>query len=197
MKSLVARTAWLLALTILAAPAIAKDSGCAISIARTDAGGIATYAAECRWPFAPRFVAAILGNAQRIAEVSTSLSESTPLEGGLVVNVHSPGWPIGDRQSTLRIERTPLEGGGLLVTYSLASEQAPLLRGRVQSKRDDGRWEIRSDGNGDTLLRHETSYDAGGNLPVGVVQRTVRSSLEESLAEIRAAAERDARAAAR
>jgi len=177
------------------AAAHAKDTGCAISVARTDAAGIATYAAECRWPVAPRFVSAILGSAQRIAEFSTSLSESTPLPDGRVVNVHSPGWPIGDRQSTLSLERTPLEGGGLLVTYSLAPEQAPLTRGRVQSKRDDGRWEIRGDGDGGTLVRHETSYDAGGNLPVGVVQRTVRSSLEESLTEIRAAAERDARAA--
>jgi hypothetical protein len=113
------------------------------------------------------------------------------------VNVHSPGWPIGDRQSTLRVQRTPLAGGGLLMLYALAPEQAPLAEGRIQARRDDGRWEIKSDGNGGTLLLHETSYDAGGSLPVGIVQRTVRSSLEESLAEIRAAAERDARTAAR
>jgi hypothetical protein len=175
----------------------AKSPGCKISVARTDGAGITTYAAECRWPVAPRFVSAILGDPVRIAAVSSSLTESTRLADGRVVNVHSPGWPIGDRQSTLQIERTPLAGDGLQLVYALASAQAPLSRGRVQSRRDDGRWEIRGDERGGTLLRHETTYDAGGSLPVGLVQRTVRSTLEKSLAEIRAAAEADARAAAR
>jgi hypothetical protein len=193
MKSLVA----LVAAATVATAARAKDSGCAIAVARTDSSGVATFTAVCRWPVAPRWVAEILGEPERIARVSSSLTHSARLPDGRVVNVHSPGWPIADRQSTLQVQRTPLEAGGLLMLYALAPEQAPLADGRIQARRDDGRWEIKSDGNGGTLLLHETSYDAGGSLPVGIVQRTVRSSLEESLAEIRAAAERDARTAAR
>jgi hypothetical protein len=189
------RVASLLAPLALAARAFAADdSGCAIALARTDAGGVATYSAECRWPVAPRFVAAIIGDPKQIEAASTSLVESTKLADGRVLNVHSPGWPIDDRQSTLAIEKTPLPDGGLLLAYALAREQVPLGAGRVQARRDDGRWEIRSDGGGGTLLRYETTYDAAGGLPVSLVQRTVRRSVAESLAELRAAAEANARA---
>ena len=178
------------------APAHAADAaGCEIRLAGTTNAGVATYVAECHWPVAPRFVAAIVGSPKAIAEVSSSLAESTKLADGRVVNVLAPGWPIDDRQSTLAIEKTPLAAGGLLLSYSLAREQVPLGRGRVQARRDDGRWEIRGDASGGTLLQYETTYDAGGSLPVRLAQRTVHRSVAESLSELRAAAEASARAA--
>jgi hypothetical protein len=172
------------------------EAGCTIELAR-EVAGIATYAAECHWPVAPRFVAAIVGDPQRIAAASTALVSSTPLADGRILNVLLAGWPIDDRQSTLAIIRTALADGGLLLSYTLVPVQAPLDKGRVQARRDDGHWEIRGDTGGDTgggsgggtRVLYETSYDAGGSLPVSVVQRTVRSSVAESLAEIRAAAE--------
>ena len=176
-----------------AAPALAADdAGCAIARVRV-AAGVATYAADCRWPVAARFVAAIVGDPQQIAAASTMLAESTRLADGRVLNVHSPGWPIGDRQSTLAIEKKPLADGGLLLSYRLALNQAPLGKGRVQARRDDGRWEIRGDESGGVRLLYETTYDAGGSLPVALVQRTVHASVAESLAELRAAAETLAR----
>lgn len=185
-----------LATLTLAAPAFAAGgsdaAGCKIELARAEAG-IATYAAECRWPLAPRFVAAIIGDPQLIAAASTSLAESTRLADGRVLNVHTPGWPIDDRQSTLAIQKTARDDGGLLLSYTLSANQAPLGKGRVQARRDDGRWEIRGDAGGGTRVLYETTYDAGGSLPVALVQRTVRSSVAESLAEIRAAAEALAR----
>ena len=193
MRRLAAALAWI---AWCAAAHAEGDAGCTIALARTDAAGVATYAAECRWPVAPRFVSEIVGDSAAIAEASTSLAESTELADGRVVNVHSPGWPIGDRQSTLAIDKRPLPEGGLLLTYTLAREQAPLGRGRVQARRDDGRWEIRAHAGG-TLLRYETTYDAGGGLPVSLVQRTVRASVAESLAELREAAEQRARRAGR
>ncbi|HEY8121112.1 MAG TPA: hypothetical protein VII78_07335 [Myxococcota bacterium] len=189
------RLAALLAPFALCAPCLGADGGgCAIALASTDAAGVATYTAECRWPVAPRFVSAIVGDPRAIAAASTSLAESTKLPDGRVLNVHSPGWPIDDRQSTLAIEKTLRPDGGLLLSYRLAPEQAPLGKGRVQARRDDGRWEIRASEGGGTLLRYETTFDAGGSLPVSLVQRTVRSSVAESLAELRAAAEANARA---
>ena len=195
----------------LAAPAFAAEgpdeAGCTIELAR-EAAGIATYAAECHWPVAPRFVAAIVGDPQRIAAASTSLVSRTRLADGRILNVHLAGWPIDDRQSALAIEKTALADGGLLLSYKLAPVQAPLGGGRVQARRDDGRWEIRGEAGsgaggeagsgtgGGTRVLYETTYDAGGSLPVSLVQRTVRSSLAESLAEIRAAAEALARSEA-
>lgn len=176
----------------LAAPGLAAggsgEAGCAIELAR-EVAGIATYAAECDWPVAPRFVAAIVGDPQRIAAAATSLVSSTRLADGRILNVHLAGWPIDDRQSTLATKKTALADGGMLLSYTLAPVQAPLGRGRVQARRDDGRWEIRGGSGGGTRVLYETSYDAGGSLPVSLVQRSVRSSVAESLAEIRAAAE--------
>ena len=210
MRRTLATFASLGALT-LAAPGFAAggsdEAGCTIE-RRREVAGIATYAAECHWPVAPRFVAAIVGDPQRIAAASTSLVSSTRLADGRILNVHLAGWPIDDRQSTLAIKKTALDDGGLLLSYKLAPVQAPLGRGRVQARRDDGRWEIRGGagrGTGDgagggsgggTRVLYETTYDAGGSLPVSLVQRTVRSSVAKSLAEIRAAAELLARSEA-
>lgn len=178
----------LLLALLLATPAAARaGEECAIELARVDAG-VGTFVARCRWAVAPRFVAGIVGDSRRVAEASTSLAESRKLPDGRVVNVHSPGWPISDRQSTLAIEKTPLADGGLVLAYRLAPQQEPLGRGRVQALRDEGRWDIRGDGAGGTSLRYESRYDPGGDLPLGLVRRTVRSSLEESLGEILAAA---------
>ncbi len=199
MRRTLATFASLGALT-LAAPGLAAggpdEAGCTIELAR-EVAGIATYAAECHWPVAPRFVAAIVGDPQQIAAASTSLVSSTRLADGRILNVHLAGWPIDDRQSTLAIEKTALADGGLLLSYTHAPVQAPLGGGRVQARRDDGRWEIRGEAGGGTgggtrggtRVLYETTYDAGGSLPVSLVQRTVRASVAESLAEIRAAAE--------
>jgi hypothetical protein len=169
-----------------AAPATAGEE-CAVELARVDAG-VGTFVADCRWHIAPRFVTAIVGDSRRVAEASSSLIESTKLADGRVVNVHSPGWPIADRQSTLAIDKRPLPGGGLMLAYELAPSQEPLPPGRVQALRDEGRWEIRGDGNGGTKLRYESRYDPGGGLPLVLVRSTVGSSIEESLREILAAA---------
>jgi len=182
----------------LETPAAAEpELGCTVERTRVDAAGIATFAAACRWPVAARTVAEIVADPAQIAAASSSLAESTRLGEGRVLNVHAVGWPIDDRQSTLATEKTWLADGGLVLTYSLAREQEPLGEGRVQVRRDDGRWEIRGDGAGGTQLRYEQTYDAGGSLPVSLVQRTVRSSIESSLAELRAAAEKKERRGAR
>jgi hypothetical protein len=171
----------------------ADDAGCKVALTNTSAEGIGTYAAECHWPVAARLVAEVVGDRKRLADASSSLAESTKLPDGRVLNVISAGWPLDDRQSTLAIERTALADGGLLLAYTLAPIQAPLAPGRVQTRRDDGRWEIRSNGAGGCVVRYETTFDAGGNLPLSVVQRAMPRRVAESLKEVRGAAEALAR----
>jgi hypothetical protein len=179
----------------LGTPALAADeAGCKIALTGTDAEGIGTYSSECHWPVAAHQVAEIIGDRRRLADASSSLAESTKLPDGRVVNVISVGWPIDDRQSTLTIEKTPLPDGGLLLSYTLAPVQVPLGPGRVQTRRDDGRWEIRSEGGSGCLVRYATSFDAGGNLPLSFVQRAMPQRVAKSLREVRAAAEASARA---
>jgi hypothetical protein len=179
----------------LGSPALAADdAGCEVALTGTNAEGIGTYTSECHWPVAAHLVAEVIGDRKRLADVSSSLLESTRLPDGRVVNVISPGWPIDDRQSTLTIEKTPLPDGGLLLTYTLAAVQVPLRPGRVQTRRDDGRWEIRSEGRSGCLVRYATTFDAGGNLPLSLVQRALPQRVAKSLREVRAAAEASARA---
>lgn len=175
--------------------AVAADTGCAIDLLRVSAAGVATYAAECHWPVAPRFVAEIVGDPARMAAASSSLAVSTRLGGGRVLNVISPGWPLGDRQSTLQIDERALPKGGLRLAYSLAAVQEPLVAGRVQVRQDDGRWEILGEAGGGVRVRYETTFDAGGSLPASVVRRSVPQHMTRSLREVRAAAEARAREA--
>jgi hypothetical protein len=193
------RAAASLALFWLAASpaAAADDAGCTIGLERANPDGVDSYAAECHWPVAPELVASIVGDPSTFAEVSSSLAASTRLGDGRILNVISPGWPLDDRQSTLRIEKEPLPHGGLRLVYSLAPVQEPLGRGRVQTQRDDGRWEIRADGRGGSHVRYETTYDAGGNLPRAVVQGAIPRHMAKSMRELRSAAEARAQSAAR
>jgi len=180
----------------LGAPALAADdAGCEVVLTSTNADGIGTYTSECHWPVAAHLVAEIIGDRRRLAEASSSLLESTKLPDGRVVNVIAAGWPFDDRQSTLTIDKKPLPDGGLLLSYSLAPIQVPLAPGRVQTRRDDGRWEIRGDGRDACLVRYATTFDAGGNLPLSFVQRAMPQRVAQSLREVRAAAEASARAA--
>ena len=176
-------------------PAFAEDAeGCSISLTSTDPGGVGTYTAECHWPIAPGHVTAIVGTLGKMAEVTSGLAETTRLPDGRLVNVFSAGWPIDDRQSTIAIQRTWLPDGGLVLTYTLAPEQAPLGEGRVQTRRDDGRWEIRPDGSGGTRLVYANTLDPGGGLPLSLVRRAMPDRMATSLSELRAAAEAGARA---
>jgi hypothetical protein len=172
----------------------ADDAGCEVALTSTNAEGIGTYTSECHWPVAAYWVAEIIGDRKRLADASSSLLESTKLSDGRVVNVIAAGWPFGDRQSTLTIEKTPLPDGGLLLSYSLARLQVPLGPGRVQTRRDDGSWEIRGEGRNGCLVRYATTFDPGGSLPLSVVQRAMPERVAKSLREVRAAAEASARA---
>lgn len=188
--------ALVLALVALATSATADDRGCAIVRTAEGENGVGTYVAECRWPVAAAFVSAIVGSPSAMAATSSSLAESRKLPDGRVFNVISPGWPLDDRQSTLQIEKRVLPDGGLHLVYSLASVQEPLGEGRVQTRRDDGHWEIRSDGRGGCAIRYETTFDAGGNLPRAVVEHGIPKHMGLSLRELRAAAEAAAQRAA-
>jgi hypothetical protein len=185
-----------LALLAVASSAAADDAGCAIARTAMGEDGVGTYVAECRWPVAAAFVSAIVASPSAMAATSSSLAESRKLADGRVLNVISPGWPLDDRQSTLKIEKRVLPDGGLHLVYALASVQEPLGDGRVQVRRDDGHWEIRSDGRGGCAIRYETTFDAGGNLPRSVVERGIPRHMGLSLRELRAAAEAAARRSA-
>lgn len=172
-----------------ARPDDAGGSGCFVRAGVKDASGIAEVTADCWWPILPERVIAIVRNQDEIDEVLSSVSESTLLPDGRVVQVHTMGWPFADRQVTLLFRGQALLDGGHRIEFRRAREQQRLRDGAVQIALDRGWWEIRPDGEGATHLRYGVRYDAGGGLQPWLVRRFQKTRIAQSLEEVRRAAE--------
>ena len=184
-------TAVLLA-ALAAPPALAdassRESGCSVERTAVDAEGVGTFVSECHWTVSHALVRRIFTNRELLDSANPTLS-SRALPDGRVLNVHSPGFPIADRQVTIETVYEELPDGGLRGRYGRSARQEPLEPGRVQVRIDEGVWEIRPDGSGGTLLRYEMRYDPGGSLEPWLVRSLQAPGIERSLVEIRDAAE--------
>jgi hypothetical protein len=179
-------------LAALAAPPALADasrraSGCSVERTAVDAEGVGTFVSECHWAVSHALVRCIFTNRELLDSTNPSLS-SRALPDGRVLNVHSIGFPIADRQVTIESVYEELPDGGLRSRYWRSARQEPLERGRVQVRIDEGVWEILPDGSGGTLLRYEMRYDPGGSLEPWLVRRLQAPGIERSLVEIRDAA---------
>ncbi len=190
MRTLTAAVIFSLAASAAAAEEGRSSGGCVVRRTTVDAEGIGTFHSECRWPIAHELVQRVFQNRELLASENSSLAESRELPDGRVVNVHSVGFPIADRQVTLESVSETLPDGGLRDRYWKSERQEPLAKGRVQVRIDEGVWEIRPDGAGGTLLTYEMRYDPGGNLEPWLVRRFQTAGIERSLAELRVGAER-------
>jgi hypothetical protein len=198
MAQLVARTLLLSALTFAsiassAAETSADDAsvvdraGCRVRTERVDGRGVATVAADCQWPVASEALVAALRDPEKLGEVLSSLVECRRLPDGRVLQVHSVGWPLEDRQVTLDWREEPLAGGGVRIDVHRANRQEPLSDGRVAILESESHWEIRPDGAGGTRLTYRSRYDAGGNLKPWLVRRFQKNGVAASLEELRIA----------
>jgi len=172
------------------------EAGCAVRVGPADAQGISSVTAECHWPIAPAHVIAIIRDQEDLDQVLSSLAESTGLPDGRVVQVHSMGTFVADRQVTLRVGGYGLADGGFRLDFRRAERQERLGAGRVQIAHEQGWWEIHPDGSGGTRLGYALRYDPGGNLRPWLVRRFQEAGVARSLDELRRAAERVAAAPA-
>ena len=179
-----------------ATPAGAAGDHCAVRSIGEDAHGVAEIAAACRWPIPHGRVEEILRDQGNIDDVLSSVSESTVLADGRVLQVHSMGFGIADRQVTLDFQIESLEERGVRLHFRRAPEQEHLREGRVEIRVDTGFWRVSADGRAGTQLDYSVRYDAGGRLEPWLVTRFMRFGVERALAEVRLAAERRPRSAA-
>lgn len=166
------------------------QAGCAVHMAEADAEGIAEVTADCRWPVPPRRVAEVVLDQEAMDDVLSTVSESRVLSDGRVLQVHSMGWGVADRQVTLDSRQRELPEGGLRIEFDRAPVQEPLGEGRVQILVDEGYWEIVGDGAGGTHMRYGVRYDPGGNLKPWLVRKFQKSGVAQSMEEVREAAQR-------
>ncbi len=172
-----------------AADAELSRAGCSVRSAAVDAQGISRVEAACSWQdVAPEAVLAVLRDPARLARALSTLAECRRLPDGRLLQVHTVGWPIDDRQITLDWKETALPGGGTRFDYRGSARQEPLSTGRVLIRVDEGSWEIRASASGGTRLLYTSRYDAGGNLKPWVVRAFQKSGIATSLAELRASA---------
>lgn len=173
----------------------AARTGCVTELAEPDARGITRVTADCYWAVPYPRVEAIVRNQGEIDTVLSSLDESTVLPDGRVLQVHSPGFGIADRQVTLDMHVRELAGAGIRVDFRRSRRQERLGAGRVAISVDDGFWQARPEGPAHTHLSYAVRYDTGGGLESWLARRFLRSGVARALAEVRHAAERPALAA--
>ena len=171
-----------------AEPGQLVGGGCRVRTAEVDERGVATVEARCAWDVAPASVLAILRDPARLGAALDALGECRSLADGRVLQVHTVGWPIDDRQVTLDWREEPLDSGGARFVYGRSARQEPLVEGRVAIAVDEGSWEVSESAAGGTTLVYTSRYDAGGALESFLVRRFQREGIATSLAELRAAA---------
>lgn len=165
-----------------------EHAGCHFRTVAEGSGRVASLSARCDWSVPPSRVIAVLSDPEGAAGVLSAVQESRLLPDGRLLQVHSLGWPIADRQVTLDWNERHLPDGGLTIDFGRSARQEPLGAGRVQILEDEGRWEVRAGGEAATELRYRVRYDAGGQLDPRLVRRFQRDGVARSLEEVRRAA---------
>jgi hypothetical protein len=162
--------------------------GCRVRTVALAESGVAEVEARCAWDVPADAVLAILRDPERLGAALDALAESRRLADGRILQVHTVGWPLADRQVTLDWREEPLDAGGARFVYGRSARQEPLGAGRVEIAVDEGLWEVSEQAGGGTALVYTSRYDAGGALEPFLVRRFQREGIARSLAELRAAA---------
>ncbi len=162
--------------------------GCRVRTVALAESGVAEVEARCAWDVPADSVLAILRDPERLGAALHALAECRRLADGRILQVHTVGWPLADRQVTLDWREEPLDAGGTRFVYGRSARQEPLAAGRVEIAIDEGLWEVSEQARGGTALVYTSRYDAGGALEPFLVRRFQREGIARSLAELRAAA---------
>lgn len=184
-----------LLLTSAASANEASSPGCSVRRTAVDAEGVGTFVSECRWAVPFEYVARAFSDDALMAEANSNLGAGEDLGDGRRISTYSH-FGVADRQVTLEGAREELPGGGFRSRYWMSPRQAPLARGRVQVRVDEGMWEIAPAPGGGTSISFEMRHDAGGNLSPWLVRTFQAPGIARSLGELRLASEQlEARAA--
>lgn len=178
---------------LLATPALASErkvvaqrADCSISVGDKDDSGRNLVIAECKWPVAHGKVIAAVKAVDKHDDYLSSVSESTVLADGRVLQTHQAGG-ISDRQITLVYTNKDLPEGGFITSWTRAEKQEPLRDGVVDALVDDGSWEVHPDG-ANSKVTYKLRYDAGGKVPNWLVQSFQKGGIADIVEEMRAAA---------
>lgn len=153
--------------------------GCAFAERPEDHPERSALRATCHWPEVdPAAMAAELRKVERFTEYVGPILESTLRrdEGTRwLVYQRQHVWPIADREVLLWMLPQPLEGGGLHLVWSAATEEPlELAKGSIRVPRNDGYWRVEPHPEGGALVVHQIAMDGGGRIPTWLV-RLVRT----------------------
>jgi len=166
---------------------VANRADCAISVGPKDAAGLVLAMADCTWPIAPAKVIAAVRAIEKHDDYLKSVSESTILADGRVLQIHQASG-ISDRQITLSVTNKDLPDGGFKTSWTRAGTQEALREDMVDAPVDDGSWEVHPDGAGSKVI-YSLRYDAGGKVPNWLVQSFQKTGIADIVEQMRAAAE--------
>jgi len=188
-----------LTLLLLAAPAWADvaeevdefepgDDECTVVAGDFDAEQAPLCSGSCAWAdVPPAAIVDILRHPAGWAHHFRVVVEARLLGGGRLLQVQKAK-PFARRQVTIEFEVD--EGaGGYRVTWTKASRQEPLVKGRVEVVLYDGWWEVRPDGRGGSLVSHGARFDPGPGIPRKFVKAGMPRHIRKLLRQLRRAVE--------
>jgi hypothetical protein len=149
--------------------------------------------AECDWPFSVDQVHNMLRAVGDHDRYFANLGESSVLEerdGFLRVRQIHQARGIDDREVVVDWVITPIDGG-YRYAWRKSKDQSAVSGTRIEVEVHEGMWEITSTPTG-THVVYDMRYLPGGSVPAFLVRWFQASSVENVLAEARAAAEQEA-----
>ena len=187
-----------LAMLLAASPAqagwteTAQKGGCVFSKGSAE-GDVLPLRAECRWSVPPEQIIAVLSDWERHDDVFSSVASSRIIgkegAGQRVLQTHVASG-ISDRFIVLATGVSDVEGGKRFTFRSAADQSeaaaAAEAGGGVVPASDVGSWEVRSDGQGGSIVVHELRYSAGGSVPGFMVRAFQGGGFQTMLAELQA-----------
>jgi len=146
--------------------------------------------AVCEWPDVEAVaISEMLAQLERYPEFIFPIAEARierAEEHRVLLYQRQELFGIADREVLLWMAVTRRDTGELTLRWTAAQDQPLLLqRGAVRTPRNDGSWQVRRRPGGGVRVVHEIAMDAGGRIPVWVIQLVRTRAFSRIMSDVR------------
>ncbi len=179
------------ALVVVGTPGpAAAERKCRVEVGELIQGVNPLNVGSCRWAdVPPEAVVDILSEPETWHLTFRTVVAGELLRDGRLLQVLRVK-PFGKRQVTIEFTTTNV-AGIWRVAWHKAAAQEPLEEGLMEVEFFEGWWEVKSDGNGGSVVVHAARLDPGEDIPRVVVRKGHPMQIRQLLRQLRRAIVRD------
>ncbi len=164
----------------------AAERRCSVEIGEFTEGVNPLNVGSCRWAdVPPEAIVEILSRPETWHLTFRTVVAGELLREGRLLQVLRVK-PFGKRQITIEFTTTTV-AGTWRVAWHKASDQEPLEEGLLEVEFFEGWWEVKSDGNGGSVVVHAARLDPGEDIPRVVVRKGHPMQIRQLLRQLRRA----------